>query len=137
VICGKQAVDDDANQTAQMLAAMLGWPQAVCASNIEVTGAAARVETEVDGGRESLQLALPALISADLRLNEPRFASLGDIMRAKKKPLQTLTPQQLQVDVAPRLQTLAVVEPAPRAGAALLADGGELAAVIKQCIAEA
>ena len=116
VILGKQAIDDDANQTGQMLAALLGWPQATFASRLEVEGDGARVTREVDGGLETIAIKLPAVVTTDLRLNEPRYVTLPNIMKAKKKPLDTLSPADLGVDVAPRLQTLKVSEP-PRRGA--------------------
>jgi electron transfer flavoprotein beta subunit len=116
VILGKQAIDDDANQTGQMLAALAGWPQGTFASKVEVADGALRVTREVDGGLETLQLALPAVVTTDLRLNEPRYVTLPNIMKAKKKPLDTLTPAELGVDVTPRLKTLKVAEP-PRRGA--------------------
>jgi len=109
VILGKQAIDDDANQTGQMLAALLDWPQATFASKIDIAGEAATVKREVDGGLETLELKLPGIITTDLRLNEPRYATLPNIMKAKKKPLETTTPAALGVDVAPRLATLRVV----------------------------
>jgi len=116
VILGKQAIDDDANQTGQMLAALAGWAQGTFASKVELAEGALRVTREVDGGLETLRLALPAVVTTDLRLNEPRYVTLPNIMKAKKKPLDTLTPAELGVDVTPRLQTLAVAEP-PRRGA--------------------
>jgi len=116
VILGKQAIDDDANQTGQMLAALAGWAQGTFASKVEVADGAVRVTREVDGGLETLRLALPAVITTDLRLNEPRYVTLPNIMKAKKKPLDTLTPAELGVDARPRLQTLKVVEP-PKRGA--------------------
>ena len=116
VILGKQAIDDDCNQTGQMLAALLGWPQATFASKVEVEGGVARVTREVDGGLETLALTLPAIITTDLRLNEPRYVTLPNIMKAKKKPLDTITPAELRVDVAPRIKTLKVSEP-PKRGA--------------------
>jgi len=114
VILGKQAIDDDANQTGQMLAALAKLPQATFASKLEVIEGRARVTREVDGGLETLSLSLPALVSADLRLNEPRYVTLPNIMKAKKKPLDTVTPADLGVDIAPRLKTLKVAEPAAR-----------------------
>ena len=114
VILGKQAIDDDSNQTGQMLAALLGWPQATFASKIELTGGGAKVTREVDGGLETISIKLPAVVTTDLRLNEPRYVTLPNIMKAKKKALETLKPDALGVDVAPRLQTLKVVEPAKR-----------------------
>jgi len=116
VICGKQAIDDDANQTGQMLAALLGWAQATFASRIELGEGNASVTREIDGGLETLSIRLPAVISTDLRLNEPRYATLPNIMKAKKKPLETLTPAALGVDVAARLTLLKVVEPPARQG---------------------
>ena len=116
VILGKQAIDDDCNQTGQMLAALAGWAQGTFASKVELAEGALRVTREVDGGLETLRLALPAVVTTDLRLNEPRYVTLPNIMKAKKKTLDTLTPAELGVDVTPRLQTLAVAEP-PRRGA--------------------
>ena len=116
VILGKQAIDDDANQTGQMLAALAGWPQGTFASKVEIADGAARVTREVDGGLETLRLALPAVVTTDLRLNEPRYVTLPNIMKAKKKTLDTLTPAELGVDVTPRLTTLKVAEP-PKRGA--------------------
>ncbi|MGH6885993.1 MAG: electron transfer flavoprotein subunit beta/FixA family protein [Geminicoccales bacterium] len=114
VILGKQAIDDDANQTGQMLAALLRWPQAPFASKVKVEQGKATVTREVDGGLETLALKLPAIITTDLRLNEPRYVTLPNIMKAKKKTLENLKPEALGVDVKPRLQTLKVVEPAKR-----------------------
>ena len=114
VILGKQAIDDDANQTGQMLAALADWPQATFASKVEVADGKAQVTREVDGGLETLSISLPAVVSTDLRLNEPRYVTLPNIMKAKKKPLDTLAPADLGVDVAPRLKTLKVAEPAGR-----------------------
>ncbi|MDY3331840.1 MAG: electron transfer flavoprotein subunit beta/FixA family protein [Pelistega sp.] len=114
IILGKQAIDDDANQTGQMLAALLGWPQATFASAVEVEGDRVKVTREIDGGLETLSLKLPAIVTTDLRLNEPRYATLPKIMQAKKKPLETFTPEALGVDVAPRLSVLKVSEPAAR-----------------------
>ncbi len=120
VILGKQAIDDDANQTGQMLAALADLPQATFASKVEVDAAAgkARVTREVDGGLETLELSLPAIVTTDLRLNEPRYVTLPNIMKAKKKPLDTVTPADLGVDVSPRLKTLKVSEP-PKRGAGI------------------
>jgi len=132
VIAGKQAIDDDASQVGPMLAALLGWPQAAYASRVEVADGRARVAREVDGGIETVECALPALITTDLRLNEPRFATLPNIMKAKKKPLETLTPEALGVDVAPRLVTLKVVEPPRRKGGGKVADVAELVAKLRQ-----
>src|SRR6266508_395095 len=108
VLLGKQAIDDDANQTGQMLAALLDWPQATFASKVEIAGDKATVKREVDGGLETITMSLPAIITADLRLNEPRYATLPNIMKAKKKPLEVVKPETLGVDVTPRLTTLKV-----------------------------
>ncbi len=116
VILGKQAIDDDSNQTGQMLAALLDWPQATFASKIVAQDGGLTVTREVDGGLETIKVKLPAIVTTDLRLNEPRYASLPNIMKAKKKPIEQLTPQQLSVDPAPRLVTLKVVEPEKRKG---------------------
>jgi electron transfer flavoprotein beta subunit len=114
VILGKQAIDDDANQTGQMLAALLDYPQGTFASKVEVAGDRVNVTREVDGGLETVSLKLPAIVTTDLRLNEPRYASLPNIMKAKSKPIATKTPADYGVDVAPRLQTLKVTEPPKR-----------------------
>ena len=114
VIMGKQAIDDDSNQTGQMLAALLGWPQATFASKVKIEGGQAQVTREVDGGLETVSIKLPAVVTTDLRLNEPRYVTLPNIMKAKKKPLETLKPDALGVDVAPRLATLRVEEPPKR-----------------------
>ncbi len=114
VLLGKQAIDDDSNQTGQMLAALLGWPQATFASKVKVEGGKAQVTREVDGGLETIAIRLPAIITTDLRLNEPRYVTLPNIMKAKKKPLEVLKPEALGVDVKPRLATLKVVEPPKR-----------------------
>ncbi len=126
VMLGKQAIDDDCNQTGQMLAALLGWPQGTFASKLTVNDGKIEVTREVDGGLQTLALDLPAVITTDLRLNEPRYASLPNIMKAKKKPIEQLTPDQLGVDVAPRLETLAVVEPPKRASGVKVASVAEL-----------
>ena len=118
VILGKQAIDDDCNQTGQMLAALGGWPQGAFASKVEVTDGKVAVTREVDGGLETVSLALPAVVTTDLRLNEPRYVTLPNIMKAKKKPLETVKPEELGVDVAPRLKTLKVAEP-PKRGAGI------------------
>ncbi|MCI1193876.1 electron transfer flavoprotein subunit beta/FixA family protein [Calidifontimicrobium sp. SYSU G02091] len=118
VILGKQAIDDDSNQTGQMLAALAGWPQGTFASRVEVDGQAVKVTREVDGGLETVRLALPAVITTDLRLNEPRYVTLPNIMKAKKKPLDVVKPADLGVDVTPRLKTLKVAEP-PKRGAGI------------------
>ncbi|WP_071057967.1 electron transfer flavoprotein subunit beta/FixA family protein [Pelistega sp. MC2] len=114
IILGKQAIDDDSNQTGQMLAALLGWPQATFASKVEVEGDHVKVTREIDGGLETLSLKLPAIITTDLRLNEPRYATLPKIMQAKKKQLDTFKPEDLGVDVTPRLTVVKVAEPAAR-----------------------
>src|SRR5512134_3149457 len=131
VIGGKQAIDDDANQVGQMLAALLGLPQAVFASKVEIEGARARVTREIDGGMETIECALPLLITTDLRLNEPRYATLPNIMKAKKKPLETLKPDALGVDVAPRLATLKVEEPPKRKSGIKVADAKALVEKLK------
>ena len=131
VVLGKQAIDDDSNQTGQMLAALLGWPQATFASKVEVAGDKVQVTREIDGGLETLALPLPAVITTDLRLNEPRYATLPNIMKAKKKPLDTLKPADLGVDVAPRLTTLKVVEPAARGAGVKVADVAQLIEKLK------
>jgi len=126
VIMGKQAIDDDCNQTGQMLAALLGWPQGTFASKVKADGGKLMVTREVDGGLETVALKLPAVVTTDLRLNEPRYASLPNIMKAKKKPIDQLTPEQLGVDVAPRLVTLKVEEPPKRQGGRKVASVQEL-----------
>ena len=126
VILGKQAIDDDANQVGQMLAALLDWPQATFASKVDIAGGTATVKREVDGGLETVEMALPGVVTTDLRLNEPRYATLPNIMKAKKKPLDTLDPAGLGVDVAPRLATLRVVDPPGRKGGGKVADVAEL-----------
>jgi electron transfer flavoprotein beta subunit len=122
VILGKQAIDDDCNQTGQMLAALGDWPQATFASKVFVEGGKLQATREVDGGSESLSLSLPAIITTDLRLNEPRYVTLPNIMKAKKKPLETVKPEDLGVDVAPRIRTLKVVEPPVRSAGIQVAD---------------
>jgi electron transfer flavoprotein beta subunit len=122
VVMGKQAIDDDMNATGQMLAALLGWPQGTFASKVEIAGGVANVTREVDGGLETVALTLPAVITADLRLNEPRYASLPNIMKARKKPIETLRPADLGVDPAPRLTTIKVAEPPPRKAGVKVAD---------------
>ena len=131
VILGKQAIDDDCNQTGQMLAALLGWPQATFASKVEVEGGVARVTREVDGGLETLALTLPAIITTDLRLNEPRYVTLPNIMKAKKKPLDRVLPEELGVDVKPRLKTLKVSEPPKRSAGIKVADVAALVDKLK------
>ena len=131
VILGKQAIDDDNNQTGQMLAALLGWGQGTFASKVEIEGEAAKVTREVDGGLETVSLKLPAIVTTDLRLNEPRYASLPNIMKAKSKPMVTKTPADYGVDVSARLTTLKVVEPAKRSAGVKVADVDELVAKLK------
>ena len=135
VICGKQAIDDDANQTGQMLAALQNWPQATFASKVVLADAngqkSATVTREIDGGLETLAISLPAVVSTDLRLNEPRYATLPNIMKAKKKPLDTVKPADLGVDVAPRLTTLKVSEPPKRSAGVKVADVAELVNKLK------
>ena len=131
IILGKQAIDDDSNQTGQMLAALLGWSQATFASKIELGDGVARVTREVDGGLETIELKLPAIVTTDLRLNEPRYVTLPNIMKAKKKQLDTVTPESLGVDVAPRLKTLKVVEPAARSAGIKVQDVAALVDKLK------
>jgi electron transfer flavoprotein beta subunit len=125
-ILGKQAIDDDCNQTGQMLAALLGWSQATFASKVKIADGKAEVTREVDGGLETISVKLPAVITADLRLNEPRYVTLPNIMKAKKKPLETLKPDALGVDVSPRLATLKVEEPPKRKGGTKVPDAKTL-----------
>ncbi len=131
VILGKQAIDDDCNQTGQMLAALLGWPQGTFASKVMLDGGSADVTREVDGGLQTVQLKLPAIVTTDLRLNEPRYASLPNIMKAKKKPLDETTPETLGVDVAPRLKVLKTAEPAGRSAGVKVANAAELVSKLK------
>jgi electron transfer flavoprotein beta subunit len=131
VIAGKQAIDDDCNQTGQMLAALADLPQATFASKVEVAEGAAIVTREVDGGLETLRLNLPAVITTDLRLNEPRYVTLPNIMKAKKKPLDTIKPDALGVDVTPRLKTLKVSEPPSRSAGVKVPDVATLVAKLK------
>ncbi|MFM0016974.1 electron transfer flavoprotein subunit beta/FixA family protein [Paraburkholderia azotifigens] len=131
VILGKQAIDDDAGQTGQLLAALLDWPQATFASHIDINGDTATVTREVDGGLEVLSLRLPAIVTTDLRLNEPRYVTLPNIMKAKKKPIETMKPADLGVDPAPRLKTLKVVEPPVRQAGAIVPDVAALVAKLK------
>ncbi len=126
IIMGKQAIDDDCNQTGQMLAALLNWPQATFASKVSIADGRAVVTREIDGGLETLSMALPALITTDLRLNEPRYASLPNIMKAKRKPLETLAPETLGVEVEPRLITVKVREPPQRKGGEIVVDAAQL-----------
>jgi electron transfer flavoprotein beta subunit len=131
VILGKQAIDDDSNQTGQMLAALLDWPQATFASKVELGDGTAKVTREIDGGLETVEVKMPAVITTDLRLNTPRYATLPNIMKAKKKPLEVLKPDGLAVDVAPRLKTLRVVEPGKRKAGVMVKDVGELVDKLK------
>ncbi len=126
VILGKQAIDDDSNQTGQMLAALLNWPQATFASKLKLSGEKAQVTREVDGGLETISIKLPAIVTTDLRLNEPRYVTLPNIMKAKKKTLEALQPGALGVDVSPRLTTLKVVEPSKRKAGIKIADAKAL-----------
>ena len=126
VILGKQAIDDDSNQTGQMLAALLGWSQATFASNIELNGDTANITREVDGGLETVKVSMPCIVTTDLRLNEPRYASLPNIMKAKKKPIDQMAPADLSVDIAPRLTTLKVVEPPKREAGVMVEDVAQL-----------
>ena len=132
VILGKQAIDDDSNQTGQMLAALLGWAQGTFASKVEVEGESVAVTREVDGGLETVKLKLPAIVTTDLRLNEPRYASLPNIMKAKSKPLAAKKPEDYGVDIAPRLETLSVAEPAKRSAGIKVADVDELVSKLKE-----
>jgi electron transfer flavoprotein beta subunit len=131
IILGKQAIDDDSNQTGQMLAALLGWPQATFASKVVLEEGKVTVTREVDGGLETLALTLPAIITTDLRLNEPRYVTLPNIMKAKKKPLDVVKPEDLGVDVTPRLKTLKVVEPAKRSAGIKVPDAATLVAKLR------
>jgi electron transfer flavoprotein beta subunit len=131
VILGKQAIDDDCNQTGQMLAALLGWGQATCASRLDIDGDRVVVTREVDGGLETVALPLPAIVTTDLRLNEPRYVTLPNIMKAKKKPLETFSPSGLNVDVTPRLKTLRVVEPPRRSAGVRVPDVPALVARLR------
>jgi len=126
VILGKQSIDGDNNQTGQMLAALLGWPQGTFASKLELEDGHIRVTREIDGGLETVRLVTPAIITTDLRLNEPRYASLPNIMKAKKKPIDTMTPEDLGVEAKPRLKVLKVTEPPKRKGGVLVKDAAEL-----------
>ena len=131
IILGKQAIDDDSNQTGQMLAALLGWPQATFASKVVLEDGKVTVTREVDGGLETVQLTLPAIITTDLRLNEPRYVTLPNIMKAKKKPLTTVKPEDLGVDVTPRLKTVKVAEPAKRSAGVKVPDVATLIAKLQ------
>ena len=134
IILGKQAIDDDCNQTGQMLAALLDWPRATFASKVVIEGGKAIVTREVDGGLETLSLTMPAIITTDLRLNEPRYVTLPNIMKAKKKQLDILKPDELGVDVAPRLKTIKVSEPAKRAAGVMVPD---VATLVTKLVTEA
>jgi electron transfer flavoprotein beta subunit len=131
VILGKQAIDDDCNQTGQMLAALADLPQGTFASKVEIVDGKASITREVDGGSETVSLTLPAVITTDLRLNEPRYVTLPNIMKAKKKPMETLTPEALGVDVTPHIKTLKVVEPAKRSAGIKVPDVATLVAKLK------
>ena len=131
VLIGKQAIDGDNNATGQMLAALLGWPQATFASKVEIEGGKAKVTREVDGGLQTLQVDLPAIVSVDLRLNEPRYASLPNIMKAKKKPIDVKSADSLGVDIAPRLTVLKVTEPPKRVAGVKVETAAELVAKLK------
>jgi electron transfer flavoprotein beta subunit len=131
VLLGKQAIDDDMNATGQMLAALLGWPQATFASKVELDGENAQVTREIDGGLETLALALPAIVTVDLRLNEPRYATLPNIMKARKKSIETVTPEALGVDPAPRLVIESVAEPTDRKPGVMVASVAELVQKLK------
>jgi len=131
MILGKQAIDDDCNQTGQMLAALLGWPQATFASKVKISDGKAEVTREVDGGLETLSIKMPAVVTTDLRLNEPRYVTLPNIMKAKKKPLEVLKPDALGVDVAPRLKTLKVEEPPRRKAGVKVPDARTLVAKLR------
>jgi len=131
VVVGKQAIDDDSNQTGQMFAALMDWPQATFASEVEIDGDKMKVTREVDGGLESISVSMPALITTDLRLNEPRYAKLPNIMKAKKKPLDILTPAELEVDIASRLKVLKVEEPEQRKAGEIVGSVAELVDKLK------
>lgn len=131
VIVGKQAIDDDSNQTGQMFAALMDWPQATFASEVEIDGDKMKVTREVDGGLESISVSLPALITTDLRLNEPRYAKLPNIMKAKKKPLDTLSPAELEVDITSRLKVVKVEEPEQRKAGEIVGSVAELVDKLK------
>jgi len=132
VICGKQAIDDDSNQTGQMLAALLGWAQGTFASELKFDGDSALVTREVDGGLETLQLKMPVVVTSDLRLNEPRYASLPNIMKAKRKPLDVIAIDELGVDTTPRLKAVRYAAPAERSGGVMVADVAELIEKLSQ-----
>ncbi|MDF1685958.1 MAG: electron transfer flavoprotein subunit beta/FixA family protein [Parvibaculaceae bacterium] len=132
IIVGKQAIDDDSNQTGQMLSALLGWPQGTFASKVEKDGDKLNVTREIDGGLQTIKLNLPAVVTSDLRLNEPRYASLPNIMKAKKKPIDAKTPEDYSVDLTPRLQVQKVTEPAERQAGIKVETAAELVAKLKE-----
>ncbi len=132
IILGKQAIDNDSNQTGQMLAALLGWPQGTFASEVEVSGEELRVTREIDGGLQTLRLSVPAIVTTDLRLNEPRYASLPNIMKAKKKPIDTKSPDDFGVDLTPRLEVLKVTEPPVREAGIKVETVAELVQKLKE-----
>ena len=132
ILCGKQAIDNDFNATAQMLSAKLGWPQATFASEIDIENDSCKVTREIDGGLQTVNINLPAVVSVDLRLNEPRYASLPNIMKAKRKPLEEMKPEDLAVDISPRLKILETSEPGTRASGIIVENGGELVEKIKE-----
>ena len=131
VIVGKQAIDDDCSQTGQMLAALMGWAQGTFASKVEINDGKAQITREIDGGLETVELSMPIVVTTDLRLNEPRYASLPNIMKAKKKQIDEYSPEDLNIDAAPRLKTLRVDEPPPRKGGGKVADVAELVDKLK------
>ena len=131
VILGKQAIDDDSNQTGQMLSALLGWSQGTFASEVKIEGENALVTREIDGGLQTIKLKLPTIITTDLRLNEPRYASLPNIMKAKKKPIESLSAEELGIDITPRLKQLKVIEPPKRSKGIMVADVAELVQKLK------
>ena len=131
ILCGKQAIDDDSNQTAQMLSALLGWSQATFASGVELAGDKVKIIREVDGGLEHIDVSMPAVISVDLRLNEPRYASLPNIMKAKKKPIESLSVDELGIDITPRLTVLKVEEPEARKAGIKVGSVSELVDKLK------
>jgi electron transfer flavoprotein beta subunit len=131
VLMGKQAIDDDSNQTGQMLAALLAWGQGTFASEVKIDGSSVNVTREIDGGLETVKLNLPAVITTDLRLNEPRYASLPNIMKAKRKPLDQRTPDDYGVDISPRLKTLKVEEPAGRSAGVMVESVSELVSKLR------
>jgi len=131
VLCGKQAIDNDMNATGQMLSALLGWSQGMFASELSVDGDTATVTREVDGGLQTIKVKMPTIVSVDLRLNEPRYASLPNIMKAKKKPMDMKTPADYGVDISPRLEIVSTTEPSERAAGVIVADVAELVAKLK------